>query len=82
MLALFRAVLVDMRQYSEGSLESARAVIRKGTRMVQPAKSQDFLNSLWDRGEKGVREALEVGASFKFSENTAKGAPVNCIQES
>ena len=50
--------------------------------MVQPTKSQDFLNSLWDRGEKGVREALEVGASFKFSENTAKGAPVTCIQES
>lgn len=53
MLALFRAVLVDMRQYSQGSLESAGAVIRKGTRMVQPAKSQDFINSVGDRGEKG-----------------------------
>lgn len=40
--------------------------------MVQPAKSQDFINSLGDRGEKGVGGALELGASFKFSENTAK----------
>lgn len=82
MLALLRAVLVDMRQYSEDSLESAGAVIRKGTRMVQPTKSQDFLNSLGDSGEKGVGEAFEVGASFKFSENTAESAPVTCIQES
>ena len=66
MLALFRAVLVDMRQYSEGSLESARAVIRKGTRMVQPAKSQDFLNSLWDRGGEGSQGWGEIDIYIVF----------------
>lgn len=43
-------------------------VIKVGTGMVQPAKSQDCLISLG-------KEAFKVGATFKFSENTAKGAP-------
>lgn len=71
-----------MRQYSEGSLESAGLSLGRGQEWCNLPRAKTSLTLCGTGGEKGVREALEVGASFKFSENTAKGAPVTCIQES